>query len=171
MHSNASRTIIFGSAIVLTRASVETSAALWHLCGKIEKAVQINTVDGIGDYLTKLRLGQGKGIAESDIPKAVHVNDFIRSVNKDCDGFLHQYDVLSEYTHPNWSGTTMLYSKPDHENRVAEFGRNLRGGDSAKGIGVTNLSVALMFFERSYKRVAGLIPAFTKLCESQLKAP
>src|SRR5438132_11413643 len=48
---------------------------------------------------------------------------------------------------------------------VATMGVVLRArcekGDSTKGIGIGNLSAALAMFERSYKRIPDLLPAFT----------
>jgi hypothetical protein len=158
------------SGVVLTRAAMETSAALWTLRRKIE-ATLLNEVGEIGEYLKRLRVGRGKGIAQDDEPKAIHVNDFIRAVEKDCDGFSHQYDSLSEYAHPNWSGTTMLYSNFDHDGAAVDFGKNIRGRDSTKGIGVTNLSVALMFFEHTYGKLGKVMPAFIALCERELEKP
>lgn len=159
----------FVSAMVLTRAAMEITAALWALRGKLEKALQLDSVNisELGTYLARLRVGQGKGIAQPDDPKAVHVNDFIRAVEKDCEGFEHQYNCLSEFAHPNWSGTTGVYSRFDHDEALAEFGRNIRGGDGTKGIGLTNLSVALLFFEDIYNRLADLMPAFIRLCERE----
>lgn len=83
-------------------------------------------------------------------------------------GFSHQYGLLSEYAHPNWAGTSYLYSKIDKERAIADFGHNLRGSDGTKLIGAGNLSVALRIFERSYNRIADLVPAFVELCENRL---
>jgi hypothetical protein len=158
----------FVSAVVLTRAAMETTAALWTLRGKIEKALKLGSVGDLGPYLARLRVGQGKGIAQPDDPKAVNVMDFIRAVEEDCEGFAHQYDRLSEYAHPNWSGTTGLYSRFDHDEAIAEFGPNIRGGDGTKGIGLTSLSVVLLFFEHTYNSIADTMPAFIELCEREL---
>ena len=110
-------------------------------------------------------VAQDKSVAQPDDHKAVHVNDFIGAVEKDCKGFEDQYDRLSEFAHPNWSGTTGLYSRFDHDEALVEFGRNIRGGEGTKGIGLTNLSVALLFFEDIYSRLGDLMPAFIELCE------
>jgi hypothetical protein len=159
----------FVSAIVLTRAAMETSAALWTLRGKVEKALQLGSVNigEFGRYLARLRVGQGKDVAQPDDPKAVHINDFIRAVEKDCKGLQQQYDQLSEFVHPNWSGTTGIYSRFDHGEARVEFGRNIRGEEGTKGRGLTNLSVALLFFEKDYNRFADLMPAFIELCEHE----
>jgi hypothetical protein len=108
------------SAMVLTRAAMETTAALWTLRGKLEKVLKLGSVNisQLGSYLARLRVGQAKGIAQPGDRKAVHVMDFIRAVETHCEGFEHQYDRLSEFAHPNWSGTTGLYSRFDHDEAL-----------------------------------------------------
>jgi hypothetical protein len=79
-----------------------------------------------------------------------------------------QYDILSEYAHPNWSGTTGLYSKIDRENFSVDFGQNPRDLESPKHVGVINLSVALGLFEHTYNDLGEEYPAFVRLCEAAL---
>lgn len=45
------------AAIVLTRAVVETGAALWYLCAKVASAVESDSAGDIDDYLMKLAGG------------------------------------------------------------------------------------------------------------------
>jgi hypothetical protein len=92
---------------------------------------------------------------------------FVKHVDKDFDGFLHQYNSLSEFAHPNWAGTALLYSRPDPRDLRTDFGATLRS-ENSKDIGVASLSVALMLFGRSYSRVGDLMAGFITLCESQL---
>ncbi len=165
------------SAIVLARAAVGTSAALWYLCAKIAAAVELDAIGDIDDCMIKLVAGMATGGPKTDasttdvaLPRPVKVGAFLNQVDKDIEGFSHQYGILSEYAHPNWAGTVLLYSKHDPENRLTEFGQNIRKGDSTKRIGVCNLSAALAMFETSYNRIANFIPAFTKLCEGRLCA-
>ena len=155
------------SAILLTRAAVETSAGLWYLCAKLDATVQSGAVGDIDDYLMKLMMGSKTNL--DIMPQAINVLTFVDRVGKDIEGFRHQYDMLSEFAHPNWAGTTLLYSKPDPPNVWTDFGANIRAGDSTKHVGVLNLSVALGMFERSYNRIGELMPAFITLCESRLK--
>ncbi len=163
------------SAIVLTRAAFETSAALWHLCANLDAVVESGDVGDIDDYLMGLVMGSATGPSPTDpastdpvLPRPVKVSAFLKQVDKDIDGFSHQYGILSEYAHPNWAGTGLLYSKHNPEDRSTIFGQNIRGDSSTK-IGVVNLSVALMMFERSYIRIGDVMPAFVVLCESRLK--
>lgn len=155
------------AAIILTRATVEGSAALWHLQGKVAAAIDANELADIDEYLMRLIMGSK---TESTLPQAVNVLSFVDRVDKDIPGFRHQYDVLSEYAHPNWAGTSLLYSKHDQERLVTDFGKNVRKLDGPKDIGIVNLSVSLAMFERGCDLLSELMPAFTALCESNLKA-
>lgn len=164
------------SAIVLARAAAETSAALWYLCAKVAASVESNAIGDIDDHLMKLVAGMATGAPKIDasatdvaLPRPVKVGAFLNQADKDIEGFSHQYGILSEYAHPNWAGTTLIYAKDDPENLWTDFGQNIRKGESTKRIGVGNLSVALAMFETSYNRITGLLPAFTKLCENRLK--
>ena len=154
------------SAIALTRAAVETSAALWYLRTKMDAVVKSGVVGDIDDYLMRLVMGKATGAGPTDplqsnsvLPRPIKVGTFLKQVDKDSQGFSHQYGVLSEYAHPNWAGTALLYSKHIPADRCTIFGPNIRGG-STKNIGVANLSVALMMFERSYARIGDLMPKF-----------
>jgi hypothetical protein len=157
------------SAIVLARASVETTAALWYLCAKVATAVQSNNVGNIDEYLMKLNMGVATGApTEVEMPRPVRVGNFLEHVEKDIPGFNYQYGLLCEYAHPNWAGTGLVYSKTDTDARVTYFGKNMRKSANTKHIGVGNLSVALMMFERRYNRITEILPSFTKLCEASV---
>ncbi len=163
------------AAIVLTRAAVETSAALWYLCAKADASVESAEVGDIDDYLMKMSMGIATDpptdprTGETATLRPIRIGKFLDRVEKDISGFNRQYGYLSEYAHPNWAGTIYLYCKFDKENGTADFGQNIRGPDGTKATGINNLSVALLMFDRSYNRVADLIPDFTKLCEERLK--
>jgi hypothetical protein len=156
------------SAILLTRAAIETSAAVWYLCAKLDSALESGTLGDIDDYLMKLAMGSK---TNPEMPQAINVLTFVDHVDKTIQGFRGRYDVLSEFAHPNWAGTTFLYSKSDPPNFCTDFGTTVRDVSGAKKSGVIGLSVALMIFERSYNRIGDSLPAFIMLCENALKGP
>ena len=157
------------AGITLARAAVETTAALWYLGDKVAVAVESNIVGDIDDHLMKLGMGIATNPPDTAFPRPVKVSAFLKAIEKDLPGFSKQYGMLSEYAHPNWHGTGLLYCKHDVEQRTTEFGHNFRIAENTKVIGLGNLSVALLLFERSYTRIANLIPAFTVLCEERLR--
>jgi hypothetical protein len=158
------------SAIVLTRATAETSAALWYLWAKIDAVVKSGDVQDIDKDLVQLCINDATDPLATNraLPKPVRIAAFRKQVDKDIEGFSRQYGILCEYAHPNWAGTVLLYSKPNPGDQCTIFGQNIRG-DSTKKIGVANLNAALMMFEKSYTRIGDLMPTFIALCENKLK--
>lgn len=153
------------SAILLTRAAIETSAALWCLWIKLRAAVESKALGHINDYLVNLVMGHRTDLDVQ--PQAISVLTFVNDAEKGIEGFREQYDRLSEFAHPGWAGTTLLFSKLDDSKTIVEFGENERASDTIKAVGVSNLSVALAMFETGYNLVTDLMPAFVWLCERQ----
>jgi hypothetical protein len=160
------------SGIVLTRAAVEVSVALWFLCAKITAVVDSQRVGDADDYLMKLSMGTATGWPEDSspgtvtMPRPVRVGKLVDHAEKDIEGFKHYYGVLSEYAHPNWAGTVLLYSDTNRQTAMTSFGQNVREAESTKKIGVSNLSVALKMFHSRYNRISDLLPTFIGVCES-----
>lgn len=155
------------SAILLTRGAMETSAALWYMHEKMKTATGRGELGDIDDTLMKLSVGWKKN---SDMPQAINVLTFMKCVEKTLEGLEQQYDVLSEFAHPNYSGTTRLYCKFDRESVMAYFGINPRESDSPRIIGLANLSIAVMMFQRCFHKIDEAMPAFIHLCEASLKS-
>jgi hypothetical protein len=160
------------AGIVLTRAVVETSAALWYLRSKVDDAIKSNQIGDIDTYLVKLNVGIATAppkLEEGDFPRPVKIGKFLDQVEKVIEGFSDHYGVLSEFAHPNWAGTASFYSKFHPENLTIEFGQYIRGGDHAKELGVNSLHAALEFFEVTYNNLTDSMPAFVELCQRHLK--
>ncbi len=160
------------SAIVLTRAAVETSAALWYLRSKVTAALHSGTVGDIDEYLMRMLVGVATDPApmpQQVLPRPIRVKSFLAAVEKDIPEFRHHYGVLCEYAHPNWGGTSFSYSTTDMEKRIVYFSKNPRNVENTKAIGTINLSVALRMFEISYNGIADLLPRFIEICEAHLK--
>jgi hypothetical protein len=162
------------SGIVLTRAAKETSAALWYLRAKVQTVVDSKTIGDVDDYLMKLSMGTKTGWPEMDssdegptMPRPVGIGALLKQAEKDIQGYSHQYGLLSEYTHPNWAGTVLLYSDTDKQTAITSFGQNMRKAEGTMAIGVVNLSVALRMFHSAYNRISELLPAFISVCEEQ----
>jgi hypothetical protein len=134
------------------------------LLGKLRTTVESKALGDIDDYLMKLLMGSRTDL--DVMPQALSVLTFVDHVEKSIEGFRHQYDQLSEFAHPNWAGTALLFSKIDRSRAVVDFGENLRCADNARAIGVSNLSLALAMFEVSYNRITDLMPAFISVCET-----
>jgi hypothetical protein len=153
------------AAVLLTRATVETTAALWYLRKKVSAVIESNALGDIDADLMRLQFGNKQW---DELPSAINVLTFVDTVDKDIDGFRKQYDALSEVAHPNYGGTTGLFSIMDREKILVTFGDNPQYAFNTKLSGMANLSTALLVFEHCYRKMGELMPAFVALCERHL---
>jgi predicted RNA polymerase sigma factor len=79
--------------------------------------------------------------------------------------------VLSEYAHPNWAGTVLLYSDTDKQTAITDFGQYMRNAVPTKVVGAGNLSAALRMFQSRHNRISDLLPSFIGLCEADATNP
>jgi hypothetical protein len=154
------------SAITLTRATVETSAALWFLCARVEAALKSGEIGDIDQCVMRLMFGNR---VEPEMEKAINVLSFVDKVDRDVPGFRKNYERLSEFAHPNWAGTALLFSRPDPPNLGTDFGTQLRPDEGTRDVGIYSLTAALEFFESRYNHLSDIMPAFVSLCEGELK--
>ena len=156
------------AGVLLTRAAIETSAALWFALKKLESVVKAGAKGTIDDDLMKLSMGSR---TDTDIsPSAISVLTFVDHADKDVPGFKHQYERLCEIAHPNWGGTAMIYAASEPPGAM-NFGPNVRNIEAPYNIAVKNLSGALLMFEYAYNRVSEIIPAFIAICEKECSNP
>lgn len=157
------------SAILLTRASMETCAALWYLSEILERAVETQTLGEVDKHLVQLLLGtKDPHFGTDELPKAQNVLNYVDCVDKRITGFRREYERLSEFAHPNWSGTVLLFSKPEPELGVAHLGENMRAEKESRLVGLGNLASALEIFIMSYNSVAAVESDFIRLCEANV---
>lgn len=155
----------FAAAIVLTRAAVETNAALWYLDERVSSALEQNKLGDLDDCVVRLLAGN---YTWDEFPNPLRVGKFVECVERRVPGFKEEYNRLSEYAHPNSAGTTGLYSTIDRENVLVNFGPNSKNTEAAKAICIANLSVTLTLFEHTYNHLSDVMPDFVKLCEKEI---
>jgi hypothetical protein len=159
----------FAAAMVLTRAAVETGAGLWYLHTKIKKAISDGDLGDLGEKLEKLTVGYKEKTALADFPEAINVMTFVEHLNKKIDNFARAYATLCEYSHPNHQGAAGLFSRPDPDTGMVDFGPNIRRSDSHEAICLSNLSAAVMMFDYAYEAIANSMPQLVALCEKGAK--
>jgi hypothetical protein len=153
------------AGIVLSRSATEVASAIWYLKELIERQVNDGIEVDLDENVMKLLLGSRNN---KDMPAAKSVLTFVNKVSKTIPAFEKAYDSLSEYAHPNWSGTSLIYSKHDPEKVLTNFGKDLRGSHSYKIFGLQCLIGSLTLFEGLYNQISDLMPDFAKACEDDL---
>jgi hypothetical protein len=157
----------FVTAVVLTRAALETTAALWYLKIKIETVVKTGTladINDINDCLNRLMLG-GKTNPNSRVPEPINVLSFVDKTDKSFKGYRQQYDELSEVSHPNWSGTLLPYSKGYKKEKRTDFVKDIQVLEAATSLSIDNLDITSSIFELCYSDISDIMPKFVGVCE------
>ncbi len=109
------------TAILLTRGVIENAAAAWELMDlRCSRAAGMSD-DEIREYTLRLLLGHK---TNDEMPKAVNVLSMLDRAAKTIPNTRDNYERLSEFAHPNWSGVMAAYVRTDKETLSAEFGRN-----------------------------------------------
>jgi hypothetical protein len=150
------------STAVLTRAALETTAALYHLHAKVESAVEAGTVGDMETYLKRALLGNR---SKWGTRNAINVIAFVDEMDKKYNGTRRRYDELSEFAHPNWAGTLGLYHEIDKDRGWVDFSKAVGVSRNVGGICAVNLDVAQRIFEGFYAEIADMMPRFTETCE------
>lgn len=155
---------------LLSRAVVECAAASWHLKkfvdGIVERGVQASSDD------TAMKLLLGSRIWD-EMPQAVNVLTMLKKADEEISGILGHYERLSEYAHPNWLGTSFLFSRNLEEELATEFGRQARGNDNLTVLqaSLVGLATSLGIFEFSYNGISQQIQGLVAKCELELDKP
>jgi len=161
---------LFVSSIILCRSLQETVALLWHTNRACKRYLEDDGNSELDQTLMRILLGfKDKGDGQENIPNAINIMTCIDKVEREIPGFRKNYDQLSEYAHPNWSGVLGMFATTDHENIVIDLGTSLRGKENAKSqISVsftTNIEILVM----AYNEFADFLPDLVQLCERQLE--
>jgi len=152
------------SAFILARASMETSAALWFLNEKLQASIETRNISDFDSYLMKLLCGwKHKDSVEShNFPAAINVLTLIDHVDKIIKGYREEYELISEYVHPNYCGVQGLYGKNDTVNIWTDFGSNDYERDKRKFISA--LYTALKIYEISSDAISKDFQSFVDIC-------
>lgn len=154
------------STMLLTRAAVETVAALWYLDTKIGRALASGEIAELDEKLKRLMFGQKDPSAQADgLPAAIDVVTFLEHVEKEIPGYTDQYAALCEYSHPNYAGAAGLYSHPHKDTGMIDLASNIRGLQTHDMICAANLSGAVIMFHHSYTAIGDALAALVELCE------
>jgi hypothetical protein len=135
----------FLGATIVARSMQETLAVLFYINELSQKALDNQSVQDLPKKLDQLMFGKGK--PEAPLPDKINILTLIRKVDKKFQGFENHYDYLSEYSHPNWSGTMGIFAKTGGKEVKVDFGRYLRGLNAIN----THLDVSITLYASLYE--------------------
>ena len=119
--------LLVGS-VVTGRAAQETLAVIWFVNSKLEHLSKTKELSHFTETMRRLILGWSN---DEEFPEKINVLKCIDAVDKDLEGkFRRHYEMLSEYAHPNYSGTFGAYGYPNHETLEVTLGNYPRSKET-----------------------------------------
>jgi hypothetical protein len=103
-----------------------------------------------------------------DRPKARNILSDVDRVAKRGPAFPHLYDELSEYAHPNDSGTVTAFVRMDPGGQAALFTTLGEDAERRAWTLIESLSTTLMLAVALYADLNDLLPTFAKKCEADI---
>ena len=152
----------FVAAALVTRGVMETTAAIVYLHGLVDRALKNGMDDALDAKLNGFLTGSK---VWHELPGAINVLTMIDKVEKVIPGYRGHYDFLSEYAHPNWSGTHGAYGIIDHETAIVSFAKGGRSAELKRQTVSTMLADSVGLFSRYYNFLGDLIVPFASLVE------
>ena len=137
------------AGILLTRAVAESAAFVRSKYSP----------EQLHDNFQRMFLGW-KQKGEPDFPEAINIMTLIDRMDKTIPGVRSGYDQLSEFSHPNWSGVSGLFSLIDKQQYITYFGRNLRNRTHPKEMACNLLVASLELFRYAYNSISEKLPAY-----------
>lgn len=152
----------FVAGVTVVRSLTESVASIWFLMEKIETQIKKGLAPDIHEQLVTMLMGHKD---QPGLPDAINVLTMIDKVDKKLPGFRKNYDRMSEFVHPNWSGALGAYGRRDPETLITHFERDAKKHDYGTRLALNSLIGALEMLEFAYNRILDLLPEFEGLLE------
>ncbi len=153
-------------AIIMVRAVMETLAMLYALYVKVNGVVTSRELGEIDDFLMRGIFGW----RDKDMrAQPLNILNAVDAVDKKFKGFRRLYDDLSEFVHPNWSGTSGAYGNMIKDKYTVELGTQC--SILPPETGLPNLLASLEGFKYYYSALSAILPSFGDVCHADCQRP
>jgi hypothetical protein len=143
------------AGILLTRAVTESAAFVCRLKELLETRNRYSP-DELHQKFQQMLLGE----KNSGLPEAVNILTLIDRMDKQIPGVRKEYDGLSEFAHPNWSGVLGLFGQHNDRLTFIQFGRGAAERSTAKEIACDLLASSLAVFDYAYNVISATFPQY-----------
>lgn len=96
------------ASITLTRALFETVSVVGYLNHKVDAFHKDKNFESFNETVMRVMLGSR---IEGTPYSSINILSMIERIDKTMSGFKTTYEILSEYSHPNFAGTCGLYGE------------------------------------------------------------
>lgn len=150
------------AANICVRAMLETSSSIWYLMELLQKEVREGLSGNAHKKIVQLLLGQ-RLEPETNLPVSINILTIIDHADRKLPGLRKNYDRLSEFAHPNWSGALGAYGDRDDETHITWFRPTKASLEYPKRIGLSLMVLTMQMIEDAYNEVLEAALAYAKL--------
>jgi hypothetical protein len=148
-------------AIIMVRAVMETLAMLYLLYVKVDRVVTSRELGEIDDFLMRGIFGWRN---ETLAAQPLNILKAVDELDRKFKGYRRLYDDLSEFVHPNWSGTSGAYGNLIKDKYKVELGAEC--STLPPETGLPNLLASLVCFKYYYNALSKILPSFVDVCHA-----
>ncbi|GGO94107.1 hypothetical protein [Stakelama pacifica] len=152
------------AGIVLTRATIETIAALNSL-HRLVTRYQGGGIDTLDATLMSMLMGSR---VRDDRPDAINILNAVDKLTKTLPAFRALYDQLSEYAHPNDAGTASSFAILNTVPLGATFAARGEQYERRAWLMIECLAASLMLVMPLYVELVDAGPAFARQCDADV---
>lgn len=152
------------AAFLCSRAVLETCAVSLYAYLLVQDVVNKKSIGDIDEKLMTLLLRGRKGYTSY---KSINILTIVQKINKLVPNYSDMYEILSEYSHPNWSGCHNAYANIDKENIKLDL-----TGSSEKlnmEVGLFTLVGTIELYKYYYNKLGKILDPFSLICEAELE--
>lgn len=149
------------SSALLGRALLECAGGFYYLTKQLSAALKERNKSRLDETAMRLLLGSRWEDWEH---QPINVLKLIDHMDREHTGTRKLYDFLSEFAHPNWSGTARSFSKHDRTRMVTQFGAYVGDNGSLFETCSISIATALPIILNSYNECSDIFPDFNRFC-------
>jgi hypothetical protein len=149
-------------AVVSARAAQETLAVAWFVNSKLEHLTKTKDLSHFSEIMRRLIVGWSN---DEEFPEKINVFKCIDSVDKTMEGkFRRHYEMLCEYSHPNYNGTFGAYGAPNHETLEVTLGNYPRSSETLKSHIESTLIICVSLLDSIQEKYEAVINSALDVC-------
>jgi hypothetical protein len=153
------------TAAILIRSLIESSSALHYVSVKVNSVVEsLNNHDAANEQLSRVLLGR----RDHERVPAINVLTYVDRANRQLPHTRELYDDLSEITHPNWSGTVLLFSRALPDEGGTDFGKYAGDSNFARETCKAALFVAMSMVQIEDDHLQAILPLLDRVCSQRV---
>ncbi len=158
-------------AIIIIRSIFETSSLLYFTYIKAKKVLNDKNLDAFNDTLNRLTFACS---GHEDEAKPINVLTTIDKMDKEFNDEVGNeantcrwiYNTMTDYVHPNWDGSQLVFQELDEENDTVHFYESSTERIVKSDV-VSPFVVSIITLQKAYDEITKLMSPLIKVCDEE----